>query len=51
MPIAGYPVDRAHHDNDADHMIERDSHGHLVLRAPQQDGRLRLLNGYGGRPG
>ncbi len=37
--------------NRADVLVERNNHGHAVIRALQADGTLRLLDGYDGRPG
>jgi hypothetical protein len=35
----------------ADVLVERNNHGHTVVRALQADGRVRVLAGYDGRPG
>ncbi len=32
-------------------MIERNNHGHLVIREVQCDGGMQVLDGYDGRPG
>jgi hypothetical protein len=32
-------------------MAERNSHGHLLIRALQEDGCLCVLSGYDGKPG
>ena len=37
--------------NTADVLAERNNHGHLLIRKLQEDGRLRLLHGYDGKPG
>jgi len=37
--------------NRADVLVERNNHGHLVIRELQRLGSLRLLDGYDGKPG
>jgi hypothetical protein len=37
--------------HDADVLVERNNHGHTVLRALHDGGRVRVLAGYDGRPG
>ena len=37
--------------NGADVMAERNNHGHLLIRELQRLGKLRVLEGYDGRPG
>ncbi len=37
--------------NGADVMVERNNHGHLLIRELQRLGNLRVLEGYDGRPG
>jgi hypothetical protein len=37
--------------NRADALVERNNHGHSVIRALQEKGETRLLNGYDGRAG
>ena len=49
--FAGYVAQLAEGFNGADVLVERNNHGHLVLRELQRTGRLRLLQGYDGRPG
>ncbi len=49
--FAGYLVQLAHYYNDADLMIERNNHGHLVIREVQCDGGMKVLDGYDKRPG
>jgi hypothetical protein len=41
----------AHYYNDADLMVERNNHGHTVIRALRENGRQRLLNGFDGKAG
>lgn len=49
--FAGYIVQLSGYYNDADIMVERNNHGHLVIREIQCDGGPRVLNGYDKRPG
>lgn len=37
--------------NHADALIERNNHGHTVIREMQNSGRTRLINGFDGKPG
>jgi hypothetical protein len=37
--------------NGADVLPERNNHGHTLIRALQESGKARVLNGYDGRPG
>ena len=41
----------ARYYNQAEAMVERNNHGHSVLRALQEQGRTRVLAGYDGKPG
>jgi len=49
--FAGYVAQLASFFNQADVLVERNNHGHLVIRVLQQEGGLRVLDGYDGRPG
>lgn len=40
-----------HYYNDADAMVERNNHGHTVIRALREKERTRILNGYDGKMG
>lgn len=37
--------------NDADAMVERNNHGHTVIRALREQGQTKVLDGYDGKPG
>jgi hypothetical protein len=37
--------------NQADLLVERNNHGHAVIRTLQEQGEVRLLEGYDGKPG
>lgn len=37
--------------NDADAMVERNNHGHTVIRALRERGQTRVLDGYDGKVG
>ncbi len=37
--------------NQADALVERNNHGHTVIRALRESGKSRVLNGYDGKPG
>lgn len=41
----------ARYYNQADLLVERNNHGHAVIRSLQERGDVRLLEGYDGRPG
>ena len=49
--FAGYCIELAIHYNGAGMMIERNNHGHVVIAAALEDGRVRVLDGLDGRPG
>ena len=49
--FAGYVAQVAHYYNAADVLVERNNHGHLVIRELALAGGRRLLDGYDGRPG
>lgn len=49
--FAGYVAELGVWYQAADVLVERNNHGHLVLRTLQEDGRLRVLNGCDDRPG
>jgi hypothetical protein len=48
--FAGYVAELGVWYQAADVLVERNNHGHLVLRTLQEDGRLRVLNGCDDRP-
>lgn len=37
--------------NQADLLVERNNHGHAVIRSLQESGQVRVLEGYDGKPG
>lgn len=41
----------AHYYNGADVMVERNNHGHSLIRALRERGQTRVLDGYDGKPG
>jgi len=49
--FAGYLATLGAWYNAADILPERNNHGHLLIRALQEDGRLRVLRGYDDKPG
>ncbi len=49
--FAGYCIELALCYNGAGLMIERNNHGHVVIAAALEDGRVRVLDGLDGRPG
>lgn len=49
--FAGYVAELAGYYNGADVLVERNNHGHLVIRELAVAGGLRLLDGYDKRPG
>ncbi len=49
--FAGYMDEIGRWYNGADVMVERNNHGHLVIRELQRLGGLRLLEGYDGKVG
>src|SRR5690606_33557321 len=40
-----------HFYNNADALVERNNHGHTVIRALREQGQTRVLDGYDGKPG
>jgi hypothetical protein len=49
--FADYVGQVSRYYNGADVMVERNNHGHTVIRALREKGEMRVLDGYDGRPG
>jgi hypothetical protein len=49
--LAGFVDVLGRYYNDADALVERNNHGHTVIRALRERGQTRLLNGYDKKPG
>lgn len=49
--FAGYVAQVSSYYNNADVLVERNNHGHLVIRELENDGRMQLVAGYDNRTG